>query len=76
MSNPADLVADIDRRIIAAFTDLNVARARFYLTPCGEVVTACETAESTVNELLELRFALTHGPGDGTARSAPPLRAA
>jgi hypothetical protein len=72
MSNPADLVADVDRRIIAAFTELNVARARFYLSPCGEIVTACETAEATVNELLELRYALTHTTPD----TAPPLQAA
>jgi hypothetical protein len=65
----ADL-AEIDRRIVAAFTELNVARARFYLSPCGEIVTACEQAEAAVNELLELRYALTSGP------VAPPLQAA
>ncbi|WP_448628425.1 hypothetical protein [Geodermatophilus sp. URMC 64] len=73
MPKPVDLVADIDRRILAAFTDLNVARARFYLTPCGEIVTACEAAESAVNELLELRFSLTHG---SAAEAHPPLQAA
>jgi hypothetical protein len=65
----ADLT-EIDRRIVAAYTELNVARARFYLSPCGEIVTACEQAEATVNELLELRYALTRGP------VAPPLQAA
>ncbi|MGY1602187.1 hypothetical protein [Geodermatophilus sp. SYSU D00815] len=59
MSSRTDHVADLDRRIVAAYTELNVARARFYLDPCGEVVTACEAAEATVNELLEQRFALT-----------------
>jgi hypothetical protein len=72
MPNPAQTVSDIDRRITAAYTDLTVARARFYVAPCGEVVAACESAEATVNELLELRFALTH-PAAG---SAPPLAAA
>jgi predicted MarR family transcription regulator len=65
----ADL-AEIDRRIVAAYTELNVARARFYLNPCGEIVTACEQAEATVNELLELRYALTR------SSVAPPLQAA
>jgi hypothetical protein len=65
-------LADIDRRIVAAFTELNLARARFYLSPCGEIVTACEQAEATVNELLEQRFALTHG----RRATEPPLRAA
>jgi hypothetical protein len=77
MPNPADVVADIDRRIVAAYTDLNVARARFYLTPCGEIVTACEAAESAVNELLELRYSLTHRPAARpTAGSHSPLQAA
>jgi hypothetical protein len=61
MPHSADL-AEIDRRIAAAYTELNVARARFYLSPCGEIVTACERAEDAVNELLELRHALTCGP--------------
>ena len=71
MHELADL-ADIDRRIVAAFTELNMARARFYLAPCGEIVTACEQAEATVNELLELRFSRTHPPAEET----PPLQAA
>ncbi|MGY1617982.1 hypothetical protein ACI797_14675 [Geodermatophilus sp. SYSU D00691] len=61
MPTVADQVSDLDRRIVTAYTDLNVARARFYLDPCGEVVTACEQAEATVNELLEQRFAMTGG---------------
>jgi len=61
MPDRADL-AEIDRRIVAAYTELNVARARFYLSPCGEIITACEQSEAAVNELLELRYALTRGP--------------
>lgn len=71
MSDRALLLADIDRRIVAAFTELNLARARFYLSPCGEIVTACEQAEAEVNELLEQRYSLTHGTA-----AAPPLQAA
>jgi hypothetical protein len=69
MPHRADL-AEIDRRIVAAYTELNVARARFYLSPCGEIITACEQAEAAVNELLELRYALTR------SSIAPPLQAA
>jgi hypothetical protein len=69
MPHRADL-AEIDRRIVAAYTELNVSRARFYLNPCGEIVTACEQSEATVNELLELRLALTRDA------VAPPLQAA
>jgi hypothetical protein len=77
MPNPADVVADIDRRIVAAYTELNVARARFYLTPCGEIITACESAETAVNDLLELRYSLTHGSAATRAQeSRPPLQAA
>jgi hypothetical protein len=69
MPERADL-ADLDRRITAAYTELNVARARFYLSPCGEVVTACELAETTVNDLLEQRFALTHSADASALRAA------
>jgi hypothetical protein len=69
MPERADL-AEIDRRIAVAYTELTVARARFYLSPCGEIVTACEQAEATLNELLELRYARTRG------RVVSPLQAA
>jgi hypothetical protein len=65
MSSVADQVAELDRRITAAYTDLNVARARFYLDPSGEVVTACEEAEAAVNELLDRRFALLPAAPEG-----------
>jgi len=67
MPRRADLPA-LDRRILAAFGELTEARARFLLDPCGEVVTACESAEETLNELLEQRFALTR-PAAATSRS-------
>ena len=66
MSALLDAVADLDRRIAAAYRELGVARARFSEAPSGAVVTACETAETLLNGLLERRFALTHGRVDDT----------
>lgn len=60
LPGPAEL-PDVDRRIALAYTDLGLARSRFAEAPSGEGVTACETAEAAVNELLELRLALTLG---------------
>jgi len=63
MPSPAELIADIDQRILAARTDLRVARTLFSTCPTGEGLTACETGEAQLNELLERRFALTSGAG-------------
>lgn len=52
-------VSDVDRRIALAWGDLGTARNRFAASPSGEGVTACECAEATVNDLLELRLTLT-----------------
>jgi hypothetical protein len=60
MTGSPEQVSELDRRITAAFTSLTIARSRFAASPSGEVLTACETAETTVNELLDLRYALTH----------------
>ena len=68
MPDSADL-AELDRRITAAWTQLTVARARFERSPSGEVVSACERAESAVNELLDRRFAASWG----RTPAAPPL---
>ena len=57
----SDLVSDIDRRLTAAWTEVTAARERFAHAPTGEVVTACESAEAALNELLDERFSLTHG---------------
>jgi hypothetical protein len=64
MPPPPDLLADVDRRIAAASREVTVTRARFPgMTPGpGRVVR--EAAEATLDELLELRYALT---GDGPA---------
>jgi hypothetical protein len=75
MPGMPEQVTELDRRIAAAFTDLTIARTRFASFPSGEVLTACEAAETSLNELLDLRFALTHPelvPADPTA----PLQAA
>ena len=61
-------LTDLDSRISTAYSDLTVARTRFAQYPSGEAVTACERALSAVDELLELRFALT--------QEAQPLQAA
>ena len=62
-SSPAQLIADVDQRIIAARTYLRVVRTLFRNCPTGEGVTACETGEAKLNELLERRFALTSEAG-------------
>lgn len=54
-------LAAVDRRISLAYTDLGLARSRFAEAPSGESVTACVSAEAAVNELLDLRLALTLG---------------
>ena len=54
-------VSDVDRRIAVAWSALGTARTRFADAPSGDGVTACVTAEATVNELLDLRLALTVG---------------
>jgi hypothetical protein len=75
MPGTPEHVAELDRRITAAFIELTIARTRFAASPSGEVLTACETAEMTVNDLLDLRFALTH-PDLVPASPTAPLQAA
>jgi hypothetical protein len=58
-------LSDVDRRITLAFGDLALARSRFADSPSGESITACVRAETTMNELLELRLSLTAGPPPG-----------
>ncbi len=57
----ADDLTDVDRRIALAYTDLGQARSSFADAPSGAGATACVTAEDAVNELLDLRLALTLG---------------
>ncbi|SFL14624.1 hypothetical protein [Geodermatophilus ruber] len=73
---PADLLPEIDRRITAAHSALGTARTGFTEYPTGEALTECETAEATLNELLELRFALTRGVGGAHSRALARARAA
>ena len=53
------LLTDLDDRITSAWSDLTIARARFAQYPSGEAVTACETALTALDELLDRRFSLT-----------------
>ena len=72
MPSPAELIADIDQRILAAHTYLRVVRTLFRNCPTGEGVTSCETGEAQLNDLLERRFTLTSGAGsDCLARPLP-----
>ena len=57
----AATLPDVDRRIAVAFGDLGRIRSRFADSPSGEGVTACVAAEQAMNELLDLRLALTAG---------------
>jgi hypothetical protein len=59
MPPPPDLLADVDRRIAAASRDLVVARERFPGATVGPGRCVREAAEATLDELLELRYALT-----------------
>jgi hypothetical protein len=58
-------VADLDQRLAAAWTALAITRDSFTRDPSGAVVTACESAEAALNELLDQRFAITHGRSAG-----------
>jgi hypothetical protein len=58
---PLSDLADVDRRISAAFSELGVARSRFADSPSGESLTACVAAEAALDELLDRRLALTSG---------------
>lgn len=57
MSRPDQSLADIDRWIAAAWSDLGVHRARFADSPSGEGADLCEVAEARLNDLLHLRSA-------------------
>jgi hypothetical protein len=61
-----DLIADLDRRIAAAHRDLDVTRQRFRTTTPGSGAAVCAAAEAAIDELLELRFALTAGTWAGS----------
>ena len=56
--SPCSDLAEIDQRIVAAYRALTGARASFRRSPSGELVTACEQAETEVNDLLDRRSAL------------------
>ncbi|MGY1760701.1 hypothetical protein ACI79G_00665 [Geodermatophilus sp. SYSU D00779] len=47
---------ELDRRIVEAHRDLGAARSAFARAPSGAAVTACQTAEARLNELLDARL--------------------
>jgi hypothetical protein len=53
------LIAEIDRSISAAYTELTSARAGYAHCPSAARGSACVTAEAFLDELLDLRVALT-----------------
>lgn len=63
------LIADIDRRLLVAYADLTLARARFTRSPNAARDQDRETAQSQLDELLDLRLAVT-GKGDPLAAAA------
>jgi hypothetical protein len=60
MPPPPELLADVDLRIAAASRELAVARERFPAATPGPGRVVREAAEAMLDELLELRHALTH----------------
>lgn len=60
---PLSDLAEVDRRISAAFSELGLTRSRFADAPSGESLSACVAAEAALDQLLDLRLALTSGRG-------------
>ncbi|MGY1641713.1 hypothetical protein ACI782_11350 [Geodermatophilus sp. SYSU D00703] len=52
-------VSEIDQYIAEAHRDLGVARAEFTESPSIAAFTACQAAETRLNEWLEARWVLT-----------------
>jgi hypothetical protein len=49
-------VSEIDRRIVEAYRDLAAARSAFSQFPSGAAITACQAAQTRLNDLLDERF--------------------
>ncbi len=54
--SPAVAVSEIDQLITEAHRDLGAARSAFASAPSGAAVTACQTTEARLDELLDVRF--------------------
>lgn len=49
-------LSEIDRCIVEAHRELGAARSTFDCAPSGAAVTACQTAEAWLNDLLDARL--------------------
>ena len=66
MSSAVVPVSEIDRLITEAHRDLGAARSAFARAPSGAAASACQAAETRLNELLDVRLERT------TTASRPP----
>jgi hypothetical protein len=56
-------VADIDRRLVLAYANLTLVRGGFVRCPTPARESACRVAEEQLDELLDLRLAVTRSRG-------------
>jgi RecB family exonuclease len=64
----SELVADVDQRLALTYASLTVVRGRFRRCPDAAQTRACEVVEAQLDELLDLRLALTCPPEPSAAR--------
>jgi hypothetical protein len=66
----SELVADVDQRLQLTYDTLIVARRRFRRCPSASQGRACQIVEAQLDELLDLRLALTcpRGSSVGSTR--------
>jgi hypothetical protein len=63
-----ELVADVDDRLVLTYDSLTVVRGRFRRRPTASQTRACAVVEAQLDELLDLRLALTCPPEPNAAR--------
>ena len=63
-----ELVADVDQRLVLTYASLTFVRGRFRHCPAAAQTRACEVVEAQLDELLDLRLALTCPPEPSAAR--------
>jgi hypothetical protein len=64
----SELVADVDQRLVVTYAGLTSVRGRFRHCPDATQTRACEVVEAQLDELLDLRLALTGLPDRSAAR--------
>jgi hypothetical protein len=64
----SELVADVDERLVLTYASLASVRGRFRRCPDAAQTRACEVVEAQLDELLDLRLALTCPPEASAAR--------